>query len=996
MIGFFYGQTEYNMLKSSLRIDDYINKASQFGFKALSITDHNMYAHYKFYKMCKDKNIKPIIGLEINVESKDQYECKMLAYAIDNNGYQGLLKLSTLDRCEDKVFTIKELAGYRGILFVSTNNSDIYRYASAKDVEKVTEIINEYSKELYEFGIGISLCNKDEYKSANILRDMSLELGFKIYPLSQTLYDLKEDEEVYKALRLIDNEEVIEASNHHYKTKEELEEEFFMYEMCFENFAHFVEEVNVDIKPVVISFPKFPNTNGLSSKEYLKALCERGLQRRLQTEMNAPFEVYTQRLEYELSVINKMNYDDCFLITWDYIRFAKKEGIMVGPGRGSAAGSLVAYTLGITNVDPMKYNLLFERFLNPERITLPDIDTDFPDDRRDEVIKYVQSVYGKERVCHISAYGTFQIKSSIRDLGRVLKMNSNELDVIVKIASNTNDYDGLINQYRNNPQVYKLLSIAKKIENLPRHISTHAAGIILSNEPLVLTTALQPGLNGLYQSQLEASDLEKLGLLKLDFLGLKNLAIISDICQEIPNMNNITISQIPFNDKKTYELLKRGDTLGVFQLEKEGMKKFLRELKPDCFEDIVAALALYRPGPMDNIPEYIARKNGKKFSYLHPNLEPILKSTYGIIVYQEQIMQIAYEFAGFSLGEADVLRRAVSKKDKHALDSNRKLFVERSIKKGYSEAVANQIYDYILKFANYGFNKSHSVVYSVISYQMAYFKANYFALFMSKLLNNVIGNTTTVNSYIEYAKKYNLRVKNPDINKSGLEFVADFGALLFPLQGIFGLGTVIARDIVNERKNGKFTSFEDFKARVPSANQKVLEALIFAGAFDSFGKTRKSLLENSDSLIDVFSGALTADEIIIKNEQDYEQDYLREMERKYIGFNIKYDLFSGIEKMRKIIKAQVFQRQLLNTKFDVILEFKAAKEIKTKDGNAMLVGEVFDGQTQISCVIFPQSYSLVSNIIETGRLYKAFGRLIFNDKKNAYEFQIEAVSKFEL
>ncbi len=991
MLGFLYGQTEYNLLESSVRLEDYINKALEYGYDVLSITDSNLYGHYKFYNLCNRNNIKPLIGLRIKVLSSDSFDNILIAYAFNEEGYMNLLKISSIVKIEDKIFSLQELATYQGLVFISTDESDIYREALGSNIENLKCLVETYLKMFTYFGVGLSLNSQVNLQSGTVLRDLSYELGFKIYPLSRTLYLNKEDREVYDTLTSI-GKTTAKQGDFHLKSKYELEEEFYMFEDVFQNLEYLINLVNYSIKAVDISLPQYPKTNGEASNIFLKSVAQRGLNKRFQKSHSKPYSEYVTRLNYELGVIHTMGYDDYFLIVWDFVLYAKKAGIMVGPGRGSAAGSLVAYCLGITNVDPLKYDLFFERFLSLERVTMPDIDMDFPDDRRDEVIQYVQDLYGKNRVCNISTFGTFQLKSSLRDIGKVLGLESKEIDVIVKIASSTDDYEKLVKSYEHNELVSKLFRIAKKIENLPRHVSTHAAGIILSNDMLVANVPLQKGLSGLYQSQLDANDLAMLGLLKIDFLGLKNLNTINQIIKEIPGLNNITIQDIPLDNKKTFDLLSRGDTLGVFQLESEGIKRFLKNLGPKSFEEIVAVLSLYRPGPMDNIDEYIKRSKGAPFTYIDKALEPILKETYGIIVYQEQIMQIAHTYAGLSLGEADLLRRAVSKKDKASLDANRIRFIEQSAKLGHEKEIANQIYDLIVKFANYGFNKSHAVAYALVSYQMAYFKANYFGIFMSKLLNNVIGNTTTITSYLEYAKIRGLKVEKPNINISTLEFVNKNNTLIFPLQGVYGVGYNSAFEILKERIKGPFTSFANFKDRMKIINQKMLESLIFAGAFDSFGQTKKDMIEKSDEYSEIFENSIPEEEkILVKEEYDYE--FLRENEMKALGLNIEYDPFKNIEVLKQKYQTLNFSKKHIAKTIRVLVEFTEIKEVFTKKGEKMLVGKIFDGKTELNVVLFPKVYQNYINQVKSSSIYMTEGRIMYDELKKTYQFYIVWIKK---
>ena len=750
--------------------------------------------------------------------------------------------------------------------------------------------------------------------------------GYKCLPLHKTLYLESNDYEVYNALCDIEgnNNKVLEIDDFSFpKTLEE----FSGYEDLFVELENVISQIDLVIFNKKIDLPHFPNNKSISSKDYLVGLCNKGLQKRLTQNNISDTATYQQRLQFELDVIHNMGYDDYFLIVWEFIKYAKQSDILVGPGRGSAAGSLVAYCLGITEVDPIKYNLLFERFLNPQRISMPDIDTDFPDDKRDSVIAHVRDFYGKTHVCNISAYGTFQVKSSIRDLARVWKWDNELTSELVNIAMNKT-YEEILEMFKGREDILKLFRIAKKLENIPRHISTHAAGIILSGEELKNIIPLQEGLNGLYQSQFEASDLEKIGLLKMDFLGIKNLTMINDMLNEIPQISKRQLYDLSLSDQKTYQILQKADTLGIFQLESQGIRQVLAKLKPVCFEDLVAVLALYRPGPMDNIDEFIQRNHGKPFEYLHPSLKPILASTYGIIIYQEQIMQIAQLFANYSLAEADLLRRAVSKKDEATLLIERNKFIERSVQNGYTLEVANQIYDYIDKFANYGFNRSHSVAYAMVSYQMAYLKANHFPIFMSNILNNVISSKETLRDYITYANHNGLKICKPNINISTNKFISTPNGVFIPLQVIFGVGEVFARQIIEERNKGLFLSFDDFKLRCQSfINSKHMEALIYSGALDLFSKTKKNMIDDKEAYQSIIDRHLDG---IIEENTEFDEEHLTIMEEKYLGFNLEYSPFRYLVELRQKAKYKSLSNYKLNDIVFAYVKFKNLKIIKTK------------------------------------------------------------------
>ena len=952
MKGFLYGQTEYNLLDNSIRLNDYIALAKKCSFTFLSITDKNLYGSYKFYNECKKNNIKPIIGLELPCKDFDNFSTTFLAYAKNNEGYKNLLKLSTYKNTNEIVDYLSLFKQYnKGLKYVMVlDRSIIERLYTAKSYNELDTRIKELNQ-LEDFYVGYSYTNKfgmkDFYKEV-----VSFIKAKKIstVPLHNTRYLLDEDKIVYEALKQIDGK----------KKEIKFDEDYSFIPVPYINdeLVSFVNDINLDLYKKQTYLPKFPKTQGMPSDIYLKNLCNKGLVRRLNGKVN---NVYQTRLNYELEVIHKMNYDDYFLIVWDFILYAKKNNILVGPGRGSAAGSLVAYCLGITDVDPLQYGLLFERFLNPERISMPDIDTDFPDDKRDDVIKYVNELYGNKRVSYISAFNTFQVKSAIRDLGKIMKFDSTRLEEISKLVE-ANSYETLLENFKDRQELYNFIYIIKGIEGLPRHISTHAAGIIISSFDLDDLIPLQFGINDFYQSELEASDLEQIGLLKMDFLGIKNLSIIDEVIKEIPNFDYKALREIPLNDNKVFSLLQKGDTLGVFQLESSGIRKVLMNLKPTCFNDLVAVLALYRPGPMDNIDEFVARKHGKRFEYLHPILEPILKETYGIIVYQEQIMQIARAFAGFSLGEADLLRRAVSKKNEEKLLQLKNKFITQSIQKGFSQDVAINIYDYILKFANYGFNKSHSVVYGVLAYQMAYLKVHYFDVFMSKISNNVIGSASQLSEYIDYSRKRGLITYKPNVNVSTDKFVLNKLGMFMPLNTIHSVGISITNEIINERnKNGLFKDYVDFKARM-GYGSSLMEALIYSGALDCFGLSKRKMIENKDSVNDIISRYLVD---VIEEESEFDFEILQAKEFEYLGFNLTYNLFNGVEKYYQKYNAS----SLVGNKNRAVIVFDRIKEVTTKNNEQMVFGEIKDHTSKENFVIFPNALRNVKCKLEYKQLY---------------------------
>lgn len=948
MAGFLYGQTEYNMLENALHLKDYVNYAKNYGYTSLSITDSNLYAHKKFIKLCNSLSIKPIVGLELIID-----DITILLYPFSDLGYKNLMKISSMKSFQD-IIKIEDLKQYMDDIYFVINTKDIDIYLKYKSIFTYT---------------AIGIFPRDSYKD---IYEFALKKNEMILPLLNTLYLNKEDKIVYETLLKISKEKVIDGDNY-LKTLDEVKDLFKDFDKVFYWYDLFINSINVSFK-VSVSLAKFKNKKDILSKEYLKELAYLGLQKRLK-DYKGDKEVYQKRLDYELSVIDKMGFNDYILIVWDFIRYAKKSGILVGPGRGSGAGSLVNYAIGITSIDPLKYNLLFERFLNVERITMPDIDTDFPDDKRAEVITYVKNLYGKNHVCNITTFGTFQAKSSLRELAKVLKIDQSKINSVTALLNSGSSISDILENVDKESDLYNLIYIASKMENLPRNISTHAAGIILSNEDLFDIIPMQKGINDMYQASLEASDLEEMGLLKIDFLGLRNLNIIDNIISMIPNFNNINIYEIPLDDFKTYEMLSGGDTLGVFQLESKGIIEFIKKLKPSKFEDLVALLALYRPGPMDNIDEYSLRKHGKAFSYITKELEPILKETYGIIVYQEQIMQIALNIAGYTLASADILRRAVSKKKEDVLIEEREKFVKASINRGFSEDISNKIYDDIVKFASYGFNKSHSVSYALLSYVMAYLKNHYPLIFITSILNNSIGDLKNTKEYILYAKKRGIIVSPPNINISTNKYVIKDNVIYMPLTSIKGIGFNSTNEIILKRDNNIFLNIDDFNKRV-NISEDIFSALVFSNAFDTFGETKKTLMTKGSSVKGIINKYLE-DRLLTTDE--YKKSILREKELYYLGINLKYNIYDDILKLNNKYKINNLFNIKVNDTIKTFVLFTDTKEIYTKNKDLMLLGSITNGKDIINAVIFPRVYKTIDKIKE-GILYLIEGNITYNDK----------------
>ena len=693
---------------------------------------------------------------------------------------------------------------------------------------------------------------------------------------------------------------------------------------------------------------------------------------------------YFKRVHYELSVINEMGYNDYFLIVWDFVKYAKQKGYLVGPGRGSAAASLVSYCLGITAVDSLEYDLVFERFLNPERISLPDIDMDLPDDKRDDIIMYVRDLYGMNKVASICTFGTFQKKSAIRDTARVFDLSGILLNQILKESEKYNDIETMISEndkikniMNQDENARKVILVSSKIEGLNRHVSTHAAGIIIGEDELAKHTALQPGLLDMMQTQFEAKYLKKDNLLNINFLGLRNLTSIKKIANSIAQKESkiIDIYKIPLNDQKTFELLQRVETTGIFQLESQGMRSLIRKMQIKSFDDIVTILALYRPGPMESIPTFLKRRfKEEKVSYTHPILKDILEPTNGIIIYQEQIIKIANIYAGYSLGEADLLRRAVSKKQRDVLEKERAHFVSKAIANGRTDIVANEIYDYIVKFANYGFNKAHSVAYAMVSYWLAYLKANYPKHFIGVLTSSVIGSERQLKNYIRESNKLGVKILPPSVNYSSHEFEPFEDGLRYPLLGIKNVGRVAVSGIIEERKKGMFLSYIDFVNRCQSfINKRVFESLIFAGALDEFKLSKQTMVMSIEDVIgfNEYGAFIDKKQFTIKELDEYTMDVLKQNELDVLGFNLFVNPLSGyqdqIEK-HGLIKPSMIDSDMTGKQIRVIGIISKIKKIKTKNGKDMAFITIEDETIAIDGVLFTKEYKTYQNMINQGEI----------------------------
>ncbi|MBQ9018695.1 MAG: DNA polymerase III subunit alpha [Bacilli bacterium] len=973
-----FNRSNYTMLSSLLKIDDIVDFAKNNNISSISLTDSNMYGTMEFIKKCEKQNIKPIIGLEIILD-----ELKILLYAKDYQGYKSLIKLSTIQN-ERKV-----------------DFDDIKKYNKSLicilpfDYKKYFEQLGNIYLDLY---LGYS--DKNQEKEALIITK-------NIVFIREALYLNKNDNKILPYLYCIRDG----------KTKENIKEySVDNYELNIKDIDEYSGKIGLD-NTIKISnecnliFPERENLLPIydcpDPKKYLFDLSRAGLTKRLNGEIP---DNYKERLAYELKVINEMGFSNYFLVVYDFIKFAKKNKILVGPGRGSAAGSLVAYSLGITDIDPLKYDLLFERFLNPERKTMPDIDTDFPDNKRDLVIDYVKQKYGEKRVSGIVTFGTLAAKQVIRDVSRVLNIPTYKVDGLSKYIP-TMSHETLKDVYKNNPSfkakidsdilLTEMFKIATKLEGAPRHISQHAAGIVMSKVDLDEVIPLTKSDN-MYLTSYSMEYLEELGLLKMDFLVLKNLTLIDNVINDIKKIKNIEIdfNKIPLDDKETLKLFEKADTCGIFQFESSGMRNFLKRLKPNTFEDIVAAIALFRPGAALNIDSYIKRKHKEeKITYLDPSLEKITKNTYGLLIYQEQIMQLAACYAGYTLGEADILRRAMSKKKKELLQNEEEKFIKKSMENHHSMEQARNLFNLVLNFAGYGFNKSHSVVYSIIAYKMAYLKCHYKNIFFANLLTNVIGSTTKTNEYIIEAKASNIELEKPTINNSSSKYLVNDNTIIYPISNIKGIGAVTCESINKAKKAGDFQDIYDCFSRlyIEGIGKKTFEDLIMADTFKEFNFNRATLMYNLDSLFNY--AELTKDidpslvmKPVIEKQKEYKEDYLLEKEKELFGFFLSNHPTTIYKKDNPYCISLNEIENNFNKTVDVLVLIEKIKIINTKKGDKMAFITGSDETGLKEFTLFPKLYSN-NQELSKGDIVKIRGHV--EKRLDEYQIIIERIKKLK-
>lgn len=945
--------SEYSLLDGAIRLKDLCAFAKENDMPAVAITDHGaMYGAIDFYRTAKDMGVKPLIGSEFYVYQGDLAEKNqsknhlnhLVLIAKDKQGYSNLIKLVSIAHCDGFYYKprinfdlIKQYS--KGLICLSACvQGELADLILQKELLKAKETAAKY-KELFKDDYYIELQDHglDKQKRSNPdLINIAKELDIKLVITNDSHYLRKEDADWHDTLLCLQTNALKSEENRFHfpnnefyvKTVSELRDSFKWldsetFEKAIANTVEIAEKCHLIIEMGNSPMPQFevPKTHTVES--YLDYKVREGLAKRYK-EITPEIE---KRVKYELGIIEQMGFSAYFLITWDFINFAKENDIPVGPGRGSAAGSIVAYALGITDMDPIRHNLLFERFLNPERISMPDVDIDFCIERRSEVIDYVAKKYGSDKVCQIVTFGTFAAKAALKGVARVFNIpfaESNKLSSLIpaypgaKIDDALKDGMELKALYESDPEIKKLVDMARSIEGIKNNIGMHAAGVIISHMPLNEIVPVQPSKEGIIITGYSMGDLEKLGLLKMDFLGLRNLTIISKTLKLIKKRHgiDIDINNIPLDDKKTYKTLTKGETAGVFQLESSGMRKLVRDLKPSVFEDLGALVALFRPGPLESgmVTDFVERKHGRQvIKYAHESLEPILKDTYGTIVYQEQIMQIFQTLAGYSLGQADMVRRMMGKKKIAEMAKQKEKFINGAGKNGMNPKAATELFEQIEKFAEYCFNRSHSAAYAFVAYQTAYLKTHYTVEYLSALLSSVSGDQDKTQAYIEEAQKHGIKVLPPDINKSYADFTPDENNIRFGLTSIKQVGEIVVESIINERERaGEFTSIYDFCTRVDSkcSNKRVLEGLIKAGAFSNLETSRKQLLENIEYIVStanketqarelgqcsLFTGECGAPEFkLAGTDEEFDDKQIQSFEKEFLGFYVTTHPLSSI------------------------------------------------------------------------------------------------------
>ncbi|MBS3983786.1 MAG: DNA polymerase III subunit alpha [Dethiobacter sp.] len=1039
--------TEYSLLDGAGKITKAVSRAKELGMPALAITDHGvMYGVIDFYKAAKKSGIKPVIGCEVYVAPrsrfdrdarKDSKQYHLVLLARNREGYHNLMELVTRGFSEGFYYKPRVdhdlLSRYnRGLIALSACIVGEIPMALLENRDEDARKILTFYREIFgseNFFLELQDHGLAEQKIINPrLLNLARETGTPLVATNDLHYISRADAAAHDVLLCIQTGKILEdekrirfsTDEFYLKSTAEMATLFPDLPEALSNTLQIAEACNLEFDFGQTHLPGYEIPKQYSDNGYLREVCLLGAKKRYGDKL--PDHVL-ERLDYELAVIAQMGYASYFLIVWDFVNYAHKNGIMVGPGRGSAAGSLVAYSLEITNIDPLKYGLLFERFLNPERVSMPDIDIDFCYEKREKVIEYVVNKYGEDAVAQIITFGTMAARAAVRDVGRVLNIPYAEVDKIAKmipfelnisIKEALDKSPDLKALYRKEDKVRQLIDLSMAVEGFPRHASTHAAGVVISKDRLVTHVPLQKSGEEGMVTQFPMGTLEELGLLKMDFLGLRTLTIMGEAIRLIKQSlgKEIELASLPLDDEKTYSLLSQGDTSGVFQLESSGMRSILRELKPNVFEDIIAVVALYRPGPMEQIATFVGNKHGHNpIHYLHADLEPILKETYGIMVYQEQIMQVASTMAGFSLGEADLLRRAIGKKKLEVLNQQRELFVAGCVAKGHPKRMADELYDLIVKFASYGFNKSHAAAYALIAYQTAYLKANFPTQYMAAQLTGVMAITDKVAGYIAECKRMDIDVQPPEINLSEANFIVAGEKLIrYGLAAVKNVGLGAIESILQARlEKGNFTSLRDFCSRVDlrSCNKKVLESLIKCGAFDSLGGNRKQFLAVLDETMSAAqtmnrerqNGQMCMFELVEEEEEDCHwvqlQDELPDlsslptrarliMEKESLGLYISghpleeyqqlLKLYAGFSDLGSLSESPDNQQAL------VAGMISAVKHFVTKTGKQMAFFLLEDLVSSMEVVVFSSVYEQAKSCLENDMVVLVKGRIDHKDE----------------
>jgi len=1050
--------SHYSLLDGLAKIDELIEKAKATGMNSLAITDHGvMYGVVEFYKKAVAAGIKPIIGVEMyltpgsrfdKTAGKSDIRYHLILLAKDKTGYHNLIKLVTKAHLEGfyyKPRIDKEILEqyHEGLIALTAcPQGEVPSALLAEDIAKAKKTAMEYSKLFGKDNFYLEIMDHpndlEQVRLNERMIKLSKETGLPLVATNDTHYLNKEDADVHDVLlcvqtnHTIDEKERMSMKGEDYSLKppDEMIRAFRNTPEAIQNTQKIAEMCNLKLELDKIELPHFPLPENETDDSYLEKLCKQGLIKRFPSKLfkSGNEKEYLanvkKQLKYELGVIKKIGFASYFLIVQDVVNWAKSQGIVVGPGRGSAAGSVVSYILNITNIDPLKYKLLFERFLNPERISMPDIDLDFADTRRDEVVNYVSKKYGEDHVAQIITFGTMAARAAVRDAGRALGYTYAFCDQIAKmipfgftLKEALEKVPELSQSYDTDDQVKTLIDIAGKLEGVARHASIHACGIVITKNPIDFYAPRQhaPQSESAIITQYEMHSIEALGLLKMDFLGLKNLTIIENTINLIEKLRGIKIEidQLPLEDKKTFELLRRADTVGVFQLESSGMRKYLQKLRPTSIEDIIAMVALYRPGPMDLIPDYIARKHGEKeIKYIHPRLEPILQNTYGIAVYQEQLMQIAKDLGGFTMSEADVLRKAVGKKIRKLLEQQAERLIEGMVKNDIPKEIAQKIWDFVEPFAQYGFNRSHATCYALIAYQTAFLKANYKEEFITALMQADQKDLDRINILVEESRKMGIPILPPDINESFDNFtlIPEKSSIRFGLAAVKNVGHNVVKFIVEERKkNGQYNSIADFLTRLSPLpgesavlNKKSLESLIRAGAFDALAP-RKELLEHLENLLEfskesqktrkygqtsLFGSEIqTKDQLLFSNGNGNNKRKLMneeiQWEKDLLGMYVSDHPLKNHEDFLKgkIIQIKDLPKEKKDSKVKIAGVITKITKFITKSGKPMLFVKIEDLTGNIEILVFVGILEKNPIVWQEGKIIMLSGRLTDKDEQ---------------